>query len=94
MESIPHDELLGAHHQFPGTYQIKAIGSNDDDFAGRVVAAALSELSGPSELEHSIRQTQGGRHMAVTLQLNVQSAEQVLAIYAALKQVEGLALLL
>ena len=94
MDHRPSVELLESTHLFPGTYQIKAIGSNDADFAGRVVAAAISELSGPSEVEHTIRHTQGGRHIAVPLPLSVHSAEQVLAIYAALKQVEGLALLL
>lgn len=94
MDRVPIEELLGANHPFPGPYQIKAIGSSGDDFPGRVVAAALTQLAGPSELEHSIRQTQGGRHVAVTLELTVQSAEQVLAIYAALREVEGLALLL
>lgn len=93
-EPLPPEELLESTHQFPGTYRIKAIGSTDNDFAGRVVAAAASELAAPGEVDHSIRVTRGGRHMAVTLDLTVQSPAQVLAVYARLRQLEGLALLL
>ena len=39
MDHRPSVELLESTHLFPGVYQIKAIGSAEDDFAGRVVAA-------------------------------------------------------
>ena len=42
MDNRPSLELLESIHAFPGTYQIKAIGSSDRDFAGRVVAAAAA----------------------------------------------------
>lgn len=89
----PSEELLESVHQFPGTYQIKAIGASANDFPSRVVAAASSELATPSEVDHSIRSTPDGRHVAVTMELTVQTPEQVRAIYARIRQVEGLALL-
>ncbi|HWE40616.1 MAG TPA: DUF493 domain-containing protein [Isosphaeraceae bacterium] len=89
----PSVDLLESTHAFPGEYQIKAIGAADDDFAGRVVEAVVSELATPSELDYSIRSTQGGRHVALTLDITVQSAEQVRAIYARIHEVEGLKLL-
>lgn len=94
MDYRPSEELLESAHAFPGPYQIKAIGSRDNDFAARVLAAVLEELSGPSEIDHTIRETPNGRHAAVTLEITVQSAEQVRAIYARIREVEGLALLL
>lgn len=94
MDNRPSVDLLESTHTFPGTYQIKAIGVADDDFAGRVLAAATSELAGPSELEHSLRFTRGGRHVALTLELTVQTAEQIRAIYARIQEVGGLRLLL
>ena len=94
MDPIPAAELLADHHSFPGTYHFKAIGKADDDFEGRVVAAAASELAGPGEIEHAVRETKGGRHVAVSLEVTVQSPEQVRAIYAAIREVEGLTLLL
>jgi putative lipoic acid-binding regulatory protein len=89
----PSLELLESVHVFPGTYQIKAIGVSENDFAARVVAAARAELAAPSEVDHSIRSTRQGRHVAVTLELTVQTPEQVRAIYARLHEVEGLTLL-
>ncbi len=89
----PSEELLESVHPFPGTYQIKAIGSTDDDFAGRVVAAVVDELATPSELDYSLRTTSGGRHVALTLDVTVQNAAQVRTIYARIREVEGLMLL-
>jgi putative lipoic acid-binding regulatory protein len=89
----PSEELLESVHQFPGTYQIKAIGAAANDFPSRVVAAAAEELATPGEVDHSIRSTPDGRHVAVTMEITVQTAEQVRAIYARIHQVEGLALL-
>ena len=94
MEPHPTDDLLESVHAFPGPYQIKAIGAAENDFPARVLAAVLRELAGPGEVEHSVRETKGGRHAAVTLDLSVQSAEQVRAIYARIREVEGLAMLL
>lgn len=94
MDNRPSVELLESVHSFPGAYQIKAIGLAEDDFAGRVVAAALEVLSGPSELDATVRTTQGGRHAAVTLDVTVQTAEQVRELYARIEQVQGLVVLL
>jgi uncharacterized protein len=93
MDHRPSVELLESTHAFPGTYQIRAIGRSDDDFAARVIAAVRDELAAPSDLDHSIRTTPGGRHVAITLDLTVQTASQVRAIYAAIQPLEGLVLL-
>ena len=93
MDHRPSEDLLESSHPFPGTYQIKAIGTPEDDFVGRVVEAVVSELATPEELDHKIRVTPGGRHVSLTMEMNVQSAEQVRAIYARLRDVKGLTLL-
>jgi putative lipoic acid-binding regulatory protein len=93
MDHRPSLELLESTHLFPGTYQIRAIGRTDDDFADRVVAAVAAELAAPGDLDHSTRATPGGRHVAVTLDLTVQTAGQVRAIYEAIQALEGLVLL-
>ncbi len=89
----PSIDLLESTHQFPGTYTIKAIGRAEADFERRVVEVAVARLAAPSDLEHSVRATRGGRHVAVTLQLTVQTAEQVRSIYAEVRDVPGLTLL-
>jgi putative lipoic acid-binding regulatory protein len=93
MDHRPSEDLLESNHPFPGTYQIKAIGTSEDDFVSRVVDAVVSELATPSELDHSVRVTPNGRHVSLTLEMNVQSADQVRAIYARLRDVKGLTLL-
>lgn len=90
-----HDpiDLLESNHPFPGTFQIKAIGQAEDDFEGRILAAVQEHVPAWSDLDHSVRSTPGGRHVALTLDVNVQSAAQVLAIYATLREVRGLKVL-
>lgn len=94
MDQMPDRELLEATHSFPGTYTFKAIGSSEDHFIGRVVAAVRSELSEEIEPAFSTRMTSGGRHVCVTIEPPVDNAEAVLAIYSSLREVEGLVLLL
>src|SRR4051812_16631391 len=93
MDHRPSIDLLESTHQFPGVYQIKAIGLATSDFENRVIEAAVTELAGPSELDYSVRTTPNGRHVALTLDLTVQTAEQVRGIYARIRELEGLTLL-
>jgi uncharacterized protein len=93
MDHRPSIELLESIHPFPGVYQIKAIGRADDDFEVRVVDAVCSVLPARSDLDYSVRTTPGGRHVALTLDISVQNAEQVRAIYAEIHNVPGLTLL-
>lgn len=90
----PSVELLESTHAFPGTYQIKAIGVAAGDFEGRVLAAVQEVLAAPSDVDYSVRGTPDGRHIALTLDLTVQTAEQVRSIYALVRDVDGLKLLL
>ena len=94
MDQLPDRELLDATHTFPGTYVFKAIGAADDHFVGRVVAAVRSELGDAIEPSFSTRTTSGGRHVCVTIEPPVASADDVLAIYSSIREVEGLVLLL
>jgi putative lipoic acid-binding regulatory protein len=89
----PSLELLESTHFFPGVYQIKAIGDASNAFESRVVEAVVSELVSPAELDYSVRSTPGGRHIALTLLITVQNADQVRTIYARLSELEGITLL-
>ena len=93
MDHCPPEDLLESTHHFPGVYRIKAIGTSDNDFEGRVVETIVAELAGPSGLEYTARTTPGGRHIALTLDVNVQTAGQVRELYARIRAVEGLTLL-
>jgi len=90
MDHRPSVELLESIHTFPGDYKIKAIGLADDDFESRVVEAVCSHLPARSDLDYSVRVTPGGRYVAVTLDITVQTAEQVRTIYAEIRDIKGL----
>jgi uncharacterized protein len=90
----PSAELLESAHEFPGVYQIKAIGTVANDFERRVVEAVAAELASASDLDYSTRTTRRGGHISLTLNVQVQNSEQVRAIYARLHAVEGMTMLL
>lgn len=46
------------------------------------------------EPPYSIREARGGRHIAITLEPHFSAAEQVLALYAQLRDVQGVVMLL
>lgn len=94
MDPLSKEELLAAHHEFPGPFRIKAIGSTEGNFSERIVEAVAREVGDSGEVKYTVRDTAGGRHQAVTLDLQVQSPEQVLAIFAKLREVTGLTMLL
>lgn len=94
MDHRPSIELLESNHTFPGVYQIKAIGASEGDFVARVLDAAAEELASPAEIDHSTRETAGGRHVSVTMDVTVQNAEQVRAIYARIRELPGLVFVL
>ena len=94
MNNFPAIELLESTHKFPCAYTFKVIGCAEEHFVGRVLSAARGELPADAEPPFSQRSTSSGRHVSVTLEPTCQSAQHVLDIYQALKEVEGIVLLL
>lgn len=90
---LPSLEMLETTHQFPGAYTFKVIGSETEGFVGRVVGVVREELGFSYDPPFTIRQTPAGRHVAVTLEPKVESAQQVLAVYSRLSQVRGVVML-
>jgi uncharacterized protein len=83
-------ELLEKTHTFPGPYMFKVIGRVDKGFVARVVAAVRDELEEEVDPPYRLRETPGGRHVSVTLEPTVQTAQQVLAVYRRVRATEGL----
>lgn len=90
MTETPSLELLENTHQFPCSYMFKAIGHAGDEFVARVVAAVREALALPVDPPFRVRAGASGRHLAVTLTPEVQSGEQVLAVYRRIKGTAGL----
>ncbi len=94
MAAFPSIELLEAYHTFPGRFTFKAIGRTENGFVARTVAAVRDELEEPVDPPYSVRETASGHYVAVTLEVRVQTATQVVAVYQRMAQLAGLKLLL
>jgi putative lipoic acid-binding regulatory protein len=93
VSGMPAIQLLEATHEFPGCYMFKVIGRSERGFAARVVAAVRDELAEAADPPFRVRESAGGRHVAVTLTPTVQTAEQVLAVYRRIRGMAGLVML-
>lgn len=92
-EHDPHF-LINSTHEFPCSYLFKAIGHDVDNFVGRVVQAVRKELHESAEPPFSSRKSSNGKHVSVSIEPVVESSHQVVAIYANLKELDGLKILL
>ncbi len=93
MDDYPALALLESTHTFPCRYMFKVIGQTESNFVGRVFRAVRSELQPGTEPSFSTRKTAAGRHVSVTIEPTVDNAAQVLAIYRALREVDGLVMM-
>ncbi|MCA1905633.1 MAG: DUF493 domain-containing protein [Desulfarculus sp.] len=87
--------LLERFHDFPGDYIFKVIGFGAEEFTAAVRQAAeavLGPLADAGGQLHS-RPSRGGRYTAVSLEVKVVDARQVLEVYSALKRVQGVVVL-
>ena len=87
-------ELLRQTHDFPAPVMVKVIGTNQNALALRVVAAVRGCLGLENDPDFRIRETPAGRHIAVTLEPEFQTAEQVLDVYQVIREIEGVVLLM
>ena len=87
---LPAIQLLESTHHFPGPYMFKVIGSVQDGFVARVLAGVRDEIGSQVDPPHRLQQTVSGRHVSVTLEPRMQSAEQVLAVYRRIRSMSGL----
>ncbi len=87
-QSIPESLI-----EFPCHYQFKVIGQGGDDFYRDVVAAIALHASVPSDAVRS-HPSRHGTYQSVSVVLTVYSAAQLTTIYAQLKKVSGLKMLL
>jgi uncharacterized protein len=81
-------ELLMATHEFPGTYLFKVIGYQRNDFVGRTMDAVRDVIGRALPLTPQTRQTESGKHIAVTLEPFVDDCDQVLDIYSNFREVD------
>ena len=94
MTNLPPKELLEEMHSFPGKFTFKAIGLTDDDFVQRVISVVRTTLQQDFDAPYEIRETTGRRHVAVTVEPWVESSQQVIEVFSAIRTIEGLVMLM
>jgi tRNA (guanine-N7-)-methyltransferase len=87
-------ELLKSVHDFPTRMIIKAIGGNVPGFSERILRTIAHELNSDQLMLPSIRETPGGRHIAVSIEPIFQRPEEVLAVYGRLRLLPDVVMLL
>lgn len=91
MESI---RLLEATHNFPCPIMVKVIGRVDNDFIVRIVEALRLSQQLRDDPPYRLRHTPNGRHVALTYEPFVESAEEVLVIYEHIRTVDGVVMVM
>lgn len=94
MKGLPSIELLESTHTFPGTYTVKAFGENTEAFVDAARNAAEDVSGTPDRVQLSYRASSKGNHGCVTLEVWVEQAHQVHALYVSLGEIDGLRMLL
>ena len=94
MADLPTVELLETTHEFPTVYMFKVIGKSDGGFLARAVAAVRDELKLDADPPFQSRDAVGGRHISVTVQPNVATPLEVIAVYRRLAKLDGLVMIL
>ena len=85
--------ILESTHNFPCEFMFKVIGKNSDQLLIEINNVFQQVLAIPN-VEPAIRETPGGRHISVTITQVVKSAEVVLDVYARLRQIDGVVMLI
>jgi putative lipoic acid-binding regulatory protein len=91
--TAPSRDALLAVHRFPGEFVIKAFGPGAPGFRADVAAAARAEV-GEARVAVEVRSTPSGGRSCVTLTLQIETVEEVEAVYARLHALPELFLIL
>lgn len=86
--------LLEDHHEFPGLYTFKIIGPNRPDWFSMIKESAECVLGPVGDCLQPAAQSTGQRYQSLNLTIHVATATQVLEVYAVLKQVPEVKMLL
>lgn len=81
-------DRLNEVHSFPGPYTFKVIGANSEEFFDSVVQVVNDALGSGADADVSTRESSGGKHLSVTVSVEVDDAETVLEVYAGFRELE------
>ncbi len=78
---------------FPCQYTFKAIGASGDTFSGQITAAVRCHALTPADAVH-IRPSGKGNYQSVSITVMLDNYQQLQDIYAGMKNIPGLKMLL
>lgn len=87
-------ETLRETHSFPCEYVFKVIGANDEEFVARVVEVGTRAIEGDAEPTVETEESGQGSYISVTMHLEVDEAEAVLAVYEEVGEIEDVRMML
>ncbi len=81
--------LLESQHSFPGPYTFKVIYRNEDDMSERI-RARIKEVTGIEVTDNqvAVRSSSAANFLSMTLDMDVQTAQEVLDVYDVLSTLE------
>lgn len=94
MKGVPSIELLESTHTFPSQFTYKVFGPNTEAFRESAEASAVGIAGSADWVSASTRESGKGNHQCVTLEVFVQSAHQIQALYGELQKLEGVRMIL
>ncbi len=87
-------DLLDLVHSFPCEFLIKVIGTLENDFVARVITAVMTAEVAETDINYTSRETASGRHTSVSITIIAQSSNHVMSIYAAIRTVDGIVMVM
>ena len=87
-------DLLNNTHTFPCPVMVKVIGNNDEGFISEIVKAIRAELNLKFDPPIRTREAKNGKHISITIEPRFLNAEEVLAVYASITNIDGVVMVL
>jgi putative lipoic acid-binding regulatory protein len=94
MKNLPSIELLESTHTFPCRYMFKVFGFHGEELIEQVRDAAAAVSGGERHVTWSYRTSGAGKHGCVTLDVWLQTAHHVQAMYTELQGLTSVRMLM
>ena len=90
LETARLRELLESQHRFPGSYTFKIIYRSEEEMPDRIRDAVKAATGIDLPTDSAIRASSGANFQSMTLDLQVETAQDVLDVYEVLSKLENI----
>lgn len=81
-------ETLRETHSFPCEFEFKVIGTNSEQFIAQVAQVGVNVLGPETDPEISTRESSESEYVSVSMTLEVDEAESILAVYEGVQELD------